>query len=318
MSAHWFPTEAAEGLRGRRVLLTGAGGMLGRAFVEALAPLGDSVQLTALAHEQLDVTDRHAVDRCAALEPDIILHCAGLVIAERCERESDLAHAVHVEGTRNVARLARATGARVFYPQSFLIFDGHEVPAGERTEPRPEHVYGRVKLAAERLLLDGLPGTLVVRLGGFFGGDDRDKNFVGQLTRTFDRLLADGVRSYAVGDRIWQPTYTLDLARNILLLLGRGHDGIYHMSCHGEASFFDVATACVHSLGLDQRIRIVPVDSSAFDAQERARRPHRLVLGTSRLDREGLDRQRPWREALHEYLGRPWFDRLRAPEECRT
>lgn len=314
----WFPTQAREGLRARRILITGADGMLGRAFVEALAPLGDTVRVHPLPRERLDVTDQRAVESCAALEPDIILHCAGLVIADQCEREPALAHSVHVDGTRNVARLARATGARLFFPQSFLVFDGREEVAGEDTEPRPRHVYGEVKLAAERVALETAPGALVVRLAGFFGGDEKDKNFVGQLARTLDRLLAEGVTSYAVGDRVWQPTYTLDLARNILLLLAHRREGIYHMSCRGEASFFDVAAACVRSLGLESRIDIVPVASREFDARELARRPHRLVLGTARLDRERLNRQRPWREALDEYLAREWFDRLRAPRECEA
>ena len=318
MAMNWFPGEVIRGVRNRRILITGADGMLGRAFVEALAPLGEQVCVYALPRAQLDVTDSRAVERCAALEPDIILHCAGLVIADRCEREPALARAVHVDGTRNVARLAHASGARLFFPQSFLIFDGREALAEEDTEPRPPHVYGQVKLEAERVALETAPGALVVRLAGFFGGDDRDKNFVGQLTRTLDRFLAEGVTHYGVGDRVWQPTYTLDLARNILLLLAQRRDGVYHMSCRGEASFFDVAAACVKSLGLESRIEVVPVASHEFDARELARRPHRVVLGTARLDREQLNRQRPWRVALDEYLAREWFDRLRALRECEA
>lgn len=308
--------QAAElaPLRGARIVLTGAGGMLGRAFVEALEPLGDAVRVHAFPHEALDVTDEAAVLRLAALQPTIVLHCGGMSLADRCEREPELARRVHVEGTRHVGRLALASGARVFYPQSVFIFDGSELPVHEGTVPNPPFTYGRVKLEAERYLLSEVEGSLVVRMAGFFGGEERDKNFVGQFTRELERLLAAGETHYAVGDRVWQPTWTLDHARNTLLLLARGRKGIYNMGAKGEATFFDVATACVDALGLASRIAIEPRPAEGFVRQEPARRPARMLTANTRLEREGLDRMRPWRDALREYLARPYFDRLRRTE----
>ena len=298
---------------GKSVLVTGAGGMLGRAFIEALAPLGREVRLRALPRAELDVTDARAVMRCARHRPDFILHCGGMSLADACEREPDLARRVHVDGTVNICRLARETGARVFYPQSVFIFDGGELPVTESTPPSPTLVYGRYKLEAERQLLQSLPDALVVRMAGFFGGDARDKNFVGQFTRKLGSLLAAGRGVCEVGDRSWQPTYTLDHARNTLLLLARGCSGIYHMGAVGEATFVDVARACVEALGLTGRVDILPRPAEQFDRAEPARRPRRMITATLRLDREGLNRQRPWRTALGEYLARPYFDVLRRP-----
>lgn len=298
-------------LVGKSVVVTGADGMLGRAFVEALTPLRGDIQLHAFSCLQLDVTDLDAVLNKASLSADLILHCAGISLADRCEREPERARAVHVDGTRNVGRLARETGARVFYPQSVFIFDGRELPVTEETAPAPTLVYGRVKLEAERHLLATVPGSLVVRMAGFFGGDDKDKNFVGKFTLQLATMLASGPSTCEVGDRVWQPTYTLDHARNVLLLLALGREGIYHMGALGEASFFDVARACLEELGIADRIEVLPCSADQFDQREPARRPKRMVTANLRLDREGLSRQRPWREALAEYLARPYFDALR-------
>lgn len=298
------------GLRGSTILLTGADGMLGRAFTEALRSLGDDVELHALPHEKLDVTDAEAVAQCEQHRPDIILHCAGLVAADRCEREPDLARAVHVGGARNVARLARRCGSKVFFPQSVLVFDGREVPATESTPPRPAHVYGRVKVEAEDHLLAEVPGTLSVRMAGFFGGDEKDKNFVGAFVRQMAGALPDGAE-IDVGDRVWQPTYTLDHARNSLLLLAHGCSGVYNMGALGEAAFFEVARACVEALGLQRHIKVNACSSAPFDEAEAARRPSRMVLANRRLEAEGLCRQRRWDEALREYLARPYFDPVR-------
>lgn len=298
-------------LHDQAILITGADGMLGRAFVEALAPVRDRVRLRALSRYELDVTDQGAVMSEARHRPNLILHCAALSIADECEQQPARARLVHVEGTRNIVRLAVDAGARIFYPQSFLIFDGSELPVTESTTPAPTHVYGRVKLEAEQLVLAEVPGSLVARLAGFFGGDDKDKNFVGKFVRHIDKVIRDGGTTMDVGDRTWQPTYTLDIARNVLLLLALRREGIYNVSALGEATFFDVADACVRELGLSSALSLQPVSSEVFDLAEAARRPKRVVMTNERLVHEGLERQRPWQHALCEYLQRPYFDQFR-------
>lgn len=300
-----------ETLGGLTFLVTGADGMLGRAFVEALAPLGRAVRVHPLTHDQLDVTDVESVLGCVRLRPNVILHCAGLALADRCEQEPALARRVHVGGTENIGRLALQTGARVFYPQSVFIFDGLQLPVTEETLPAPGFVYGQVKLEAERHLLAEVPNTLSVRMAGFFGGDEKDKNFVGKFVRQLEAALGSGIREIEVGDRVWQPTYTLDLARNTLLLIAKKRDGIYHMGSVGEASFFDVARRCVTALDLDEEISIVRCPSTMFDEEEPAHRPTRMVTANARLVAEGLCRQRAWQDSLREYLHRPYFNSIR-------
>lgn len=291
----------AGALSGQRVLITGAAGMLGRAFVEALRDYPCTV--LARSHAELDVTDLDAVK---AERADLVIHCAADVNAERCQGQPEETRRIQVEGTRNVARL----GAKVLYPQSFLIFDGHDLPIHEGTRPNPLSVYGRCKLDAELLLG---PDDLVVRMAGFFGGEEADKNFVGLFTRKLASLLAEGVDSYAVGDRVWQPTWTLDLARNCALLLDENQSGVFTMASHGEASFWDVAQACVEELGLTARITIPKASAAQVARAETAKRPDRAVMDNRRLRQTGLERMRPWRDALADYLARPYFQTLFAP-----
>lgn len=104
-----------------------------------------------------------------------------------------------------------------------------------------------------------------------------------------------------------QRTYTLDHARNALLLIARGASGVYHMCSLGEASFCDLARACLEGVGLAREIEIDRLPAEAFARIEQASRPPRTVIANDRLDHEGLNRQRPWRDALAEYLDRPHF-----------
>jgi dTDP-4-dehydrorhamnose reductase len=297
------------GLAGKTIVITGAGGMLGRAFAEAAAD-HPQARIIALARTELDVTDRRGVMGLAETSPDVVIHCAADVNADRCEANPDACRAVQVGGTRNVIDLCRRTGAVLMYPQSFLIFDGSSLPITEATPPAPLSVYGRCKLEAETAIRDELPRHLVVRMAGFFGGDEADKNFVGKFARHLRTLLREGATSFDVGDRVWQPTYTLDLARNCLALLARGRTGVYGMASHGEASFFDLAQASVEILGLSSRIEIRKVSAAVVTRAEPAKRPARAVIDNVRLRAEGLDMQRGWRQALAEYLARPYFRAL--------
>jgi dTDP-4-dehydrorhamnose reductase len=298
-------------LSSNTVLITGADGMLGRAFTESLAAI-PGCRVIALGRDRLDVTDREAVMGFARTNPEWIVHCAADVNADRCEKNPDACHAVQVGGSENVAALARSCGARVLFPQSFLIFDGCEEPIVEDTRPNPLSVYGRCKFEAETRVLETLgDSALVIRMAGFFGGDEKDKNFVGGFTRHARQLLDQAVDTYDVGDRIWQPTYTLDLAHNSTLLMAASKSGVYNMACHGQASFFELAVACVEELKLTNRLRIQPTSADRVAAvTDTAKRPAAAVMDNRRLRAEGLDLQRPWRHALNEYLRRPWFEAM--------
>tara|TARA_R100000306_G_scaffold18558_2_gene22910 strand:- start:5603 stop:6553 length:951 start_codon:yes stop_codon:yes gene_type:complete len=298
-------------LRDKKIIITGADGMLGRAFEECLVRKAPGANVSCFSRFQLDVTDNNSVLNLTSLDPDIIIHCAGLTNADECTRNPDLAYNVHYRGTKNIIELAQNNSALVIYPQSVFIFDGQELPVTENTKPCPPFVYGKAKLMAEKSLLDELENVLIVRMAGFFGGDDKDKNFVGKFVRSLMDMNKDGRRAIEVGDRIWQPTYTIDLALNTLLLAALEKRGIYHMGALGEATFYEVALACVEFLKLENAIKLLPISSAIFDDDENARRPKRMVTRNDRLDSEGINYQRHWRDALREYLERPYFKNLK-------
>lgn len=293
-----------------KVLVTGAHGMLGRAFSDVISSRHPQLELLALGHDRLDVCDRDQVLALEQQAPAYIVHCAANVNADYCETHPNECERVQVGGTRHVAELARRTGARILYPQSFLIFDGEQQPITEATAPNPLSVYGRCKWQAEQALREQIPGALVVRMAGFFGGESADKNFVGKFVPHVHRLIGEGVRTYAVGERVWQPTYTLDLAANSLELLLGSREGVYTMASHGEASFLALARACVELLGVAHLITIEPAAAEQVARIDTARRPWRAIMDNQRLRAEGLDRQRPWRDALAQYLAGPYFKNM--------
>lgn len=312
-------TTTDTGLALPPILITGADGMLGRALTAAVRQAGHgAAPLLAPGKQQLDVSDAAQLQRlqgefCAGW----IFHCAALVNVEGCAMNPELARKIIVDGTQHVIDFARATGSKIFYPQSFLTYGDCETDIPEHHVQAPLSLYGELKLEAQRLIQAQCPDSLVVIMAGFFGGEDKDKNFVGKIIPGIRQAIDKGDQTFAVGDRVWQPTWTVDLARASLELMRENRSGSYQMACTGEASFFELTQEIVRHLGLDQRIDIVKTSVGAVTQNELGRRPQRAVLSCQRLRDEGHAPLPDWRDSLATYLAQPFFHQYRTQQEAK-
>lgn len=290
--------------------------MLGSAFAQCGGRFG--FEIMAPGSDVLDVRDVAAVNRWASwIEGGLIVHCAASANVEWCARAPGAAREVIVGGTEHVAQLAKDASAGLVFPQSFLIYSGWIDPIPESEPPRPLSVYGQLKAEAEQRALSLIPDALVLRMGGFFGGAARDKNFVGKIIPAMRQAIDEGRSRFEVGTRVWQPTWTYDLAMNTLYLISRGLTGTFQMASQGSATFAQIAEEIAWALGWQDRLEIMPVDAALLAENELARRPDRAEMSCSRLSTLGLNLQRPWRSALLAYLQDPFFDqyRLEVPRE---
>ena len=83
-----------------RILVTGAGGMLGRDIVAAA---GD-VEIVALTHGDLDITDPSATAAAVAgADPDVVINCAAWTDVDGAERDEAAALAINATGPGNLA-----------------------------------------------------------------------------------------------------------------------------------------------------------------------------------------------------------------------
>jgi dTDP-4-dehydrorhamnose reductase len=278
-----------------RWLVTGAGGMLGRDLVSLLETRG--AEVAALRRTDLDITDLAAVR--AALrhwQPDVVVNCAAWTAVDDAEtREAD---ALRVNG-QAVAGLAAACADRgtvLVQPSTDYVFDGQAsqpYPEDGRTAPRT--AYGRSKLAGEHAVL-GQPGLTgyVVRTAWLYGAFG--KSFVGTMIGRA-RGHAD---VQVVDDQRGQPTWTVDVARQIAALAGAAAaPGIYHATSSAETSWFELAQEVYRRLGADPS-RVRPIRSTDLGAA--APRPAYSVLGHAAWARAGLPPIGDWRDALRRAL----------------
>jgi dTDP-4-dehydrorhamnose reductase len=258
-----------------RVLVTGAGGQVGRAL---RAHLPAAVYLDRAA---LDVCDPAAV-RAAFGPGDVVIHAAAKTDVDGCERDPGAAFAANAEAAGHVAE----TGARVIQLSTDYVFDGRsDAPYAEDHPTHPLSVYGRSKLAGERAVL-ARPGNLVVRTSWVYGDG---RNF-------FRAILAAeraGRALRVVDDQRGRPTAAADLARALAHLVSLDVSGVVHVTGDGEpCTWADLAELAVgHPV---ERISTVefgapaPRPRSSLLALDRAR-----ALGVPLAD---------WRDSVTRYL----------------
>ncbi len=294
-----------------RILITGGKGMLGSSFTRIAKQAFQASEILSLGKNELNVADYREVQKVQLeFRPDLILHCAALVNAELCETEPELAKEAIFHGTKNLVDTCDQNNVKFVYPQSFLVYDCKELPITEDTKPNPSFVYGREKYNAEKYVRDNLENHLIVVMAGFFGGFERDKNFVGKIIPTILNKIKERSDTIEIGDRIWQPTFTDDLASNTLLLASRGSSNRYCMSSVGESSFAELATEVINNLGLQDRIRVKTIPSDVLAKSENAKRPFRAVVSNQKSMDEGLSTMRDWKTSLKEYLSSDYFTDL--------
>jgi dTDP-4-dehydrorhamnose reductase len=270
-----------------KYLITGASGMLGHDLRAALADR----DVTALGRTDLDVTDLAAV-RDAAAGHDVIINAAAYTKVDDAESNEAAAHAVNAVGPRNLAIAAAANAARLVQVSTDYVFNGGATRAYAEDEPLdPISAYGRTKADGERFALAEHPdGTFIVRAAWLYGA--HGPNFA----KTMLRLAASHDTVSVVDDQRGQPTWTADLARQIVLLLDSDAPvGVYHGTNSGQATWFDFARAVFSASGLNPD-RVTPTDSSNFVRP--APRPSFSVLGHEAWHAVGLRPMRDWREAL--------------------
>ncbi len=235
-----------------RIVVTGAGGQVGRA-VQAVAPeLG--VEIVPLTSADLDVADARAVlTTLPELQPDCIIHAAAMTDTDGCETQAERAYAINALGTGYVAEAARQIGCPLIAVSTNYVFSGErDAPYDEFDAPDPRSVYARSKYAGELAATRTGAHLLVVRTSMVYA--ETGRNFL----RTMLALAERGTPLKVVADQWGQPTYATDLARGLLALAANPLPGTYHLTNAGRASWADWALAAWEIAGLTVEASRVP------------------------------------------------------------
>jgi dTDP-4-dehydrorhamnose reductase len=281
----------------KKILITGAGGLVGRASVEHCRASGDEV--VAYDRGSLDIGDAPKVEEVISCEsPDAVINCAAWTDVDGCEGDPAKAERVNAAGPENLARSCRRVNAALLTISTDYVFDGaKEGFYTQRDDPRPLSVYGRFKLEGERRPQLAYARTIVVRTGYIFGPGGR--NFLSTLV---DRVKG-GEKLKAIRDCWGTPTYARDLAVRLRELVELDLPGVFHVVSSGEgASFETFAREALKLVDCEPGL----VESVSMDSLTRpAPRPRNSKLKCLLSPALGLPPLPHWHEGLAHYLSNP-------------
>jgi dTDP-4-dehydrorhamnose reductase len=278
------------------VVVIGAPGGLGSDCTKAFA--GDGA--VGLGHGDLEISDRSAI--AAMLDrhrPRVVVNTAAFHNVPRCETEPETAYRINAIAPRWLAAECGTRGARLVHVSTDYVFDGAKgSPYVESDRPNPLNVYAQSKLAGEYAVLSTDGGHQVVRSSGLYGlRPCRAKG--GNFIDTMYKIAKEKPEVRVVQDEVLTPTFTADLAAQIRLLAFEGPPGLYHATNQGQCSWYEFARAIFEFGKLATPLN--PTSVKEFAAP--VKRPFYSVLDNAALRALGLDRMRPWSEALADYMG---------------
>jgi dTDP-4-dehydrorhamnose reductase len=279
-----------------RVLVTGAGGLLGSAIVEEF---GRDHDVHAAAHSALDITDADAVRAAvAAIRPDTIINCAAYNDVDGAESHAVEALRLNALAVRALAVAARDVGATLVHYSTDFVFDGKASrPYVEDDPVNPRSTYAASKLLGEWFAADA-PRHYVLRVESLYGGPGLAAGARrGSLDTLVSRMIAGETVPVFV-DRTVTTSFTPDIAAATRGALERRlPSGVYHCVNEGPVSWRDVASEAAGHLGLELKMRDLTLEM----LNAAAARPRYSALSPARLASFGVVMP-PWRDALLRHL----------------
>lgn len=296
-----------------KVLVTGVAGQLGYDVINELNKRGITAigidirnedELVNIAkwneYVQLDITDKNQVDEVVSnIKPDAIIHCAAWTNVDGAEDENSkhVVKKVNVDGTDNLVKAAKKSGAKFLYISTDYVFDGQgETPwQPDDKNCAPQNYYGETKLQGELAVSSQLEKYFIVRIAWVFGKNG--KNFI----KTMLMLADKGYKELkVVDDQIGTPTYTFDLARLLVDMIQTEKYGYYHATNEGGyISWADFAIEIFKQANKNVKVNRVTTEEYGVSI---AKRPFNSRLDKTKLVENGFIPLPDWKDALSRYL----------------
>ena len=276
------------------ILITGANGQLGNEMrliakgTEDRYIFTDVSQVEGVETEYLDITDLEAV-RTAVAEYGVraIVNCAAYTNVDAAETNISLAEKLNADAPHNLAVAMKEVGGLLVHVSTDYVFgaEPYNTPCKEDQTGTPTGVYGLTKLHGEQKVMATGCNHVIIRTAWLYS--EFGKNFC----KTMMNLTATKPELKVVFDQVGTPTYALDLARAIEVVLTDfatcqqessvyPNTGIYHYSNEGVCSWYDFTKMIAEYNGTTE-CNVQPCHSDEFPSP--VKRPSYSVLDKTKI-----------------------------------
>lgn len=280
-----------------RILITGANGMLAKAFRRRFAPL--NLNITFADRQTADISDKSACTRLfEQVRPTLLINCAAYTKVDQAEKEPDLANAINGDAVGHLARLCQQFKTMLVHYSTDYVFDGtvrRPLLPGDPIGPLSQ--YGKSKLLGEQLLQKNAPPRwLLIRTAWLYGPDGPC------FPATMLKIAREGKPLKVINDQHGSPTFTFDLVDATLELIHReAPSGIWHLTNSAETTWFEFTRAILDEFGLQTVLTPITSQEWKLLKPDSAIRPEYSVLDLSGYEAFTRQPMPHWKEALHRY-----------------
>lgn len=268
-----------------RILVTGKNGQLGRSIQSIILNSSESANFVFVGRDELDLSDHNMITNYFKDKSfDAIINCAAYTQVDKAEEEQSLANQINHLAVSQLAQITKKLRANLIHVSTDYVFDGeNNQPYIESSKTNPINVYGKTKLAGEKVVKEILPtDAIIIRSSWIYS--EFGKNFVKSILR----LGKDRNEINVVFDQVGTPTYAKDLADTILSILKllklkkNKKTQIYHYSNIGKTSWYEFAKEILKEAQLECKVNPVLSNYNL----NLAKRPKNSLMNKSKIIKE--------------------------------
>ena len=269
----------------KKVLITGANGLLGQKLVYGLKSRNDIALLatamgqnrlidqTNYSFQSLDITNEKEVNQTIKqFSPHVIINCAAMTNVDACELNQKQCWDVNVNGVKHLANAVAKLGTHFIHLSTDFVFDGEDGPYNENDIPNPLHYYAKSKLESEKIVKESCVNWSIARTIIIYGITDNMSR--SNLVLWAKGEIAKGNTINVVNDQFRSPTLAEDLAKGCISIMDKNAHGLFHLSGPTRYSILEMVYMVADFYNLDKSL-INPVSSKSLN--QPAKRP--LVTG---------------------------------------
>ena len=273
------------------VLVTGANGQLGSA-IKSIAKNEAFLRFTFCTSGELNITDSDSVANFFRSNTyDYCINCAAYTNVDAAEEHFVKANAINGLGVKNLALACKDSQTKLIHISTDFVFSGKQsVPYTESDIAEPSSAYGLSKYRGEQEISKNLTEYYIIRTSWLYS------EFGHNFMKSMLKFAKERDSLSVVFDQIGSPTYAVDLARFVLLLIQKDTAafGVYHYSNEGVASWYDFAKAIFEEANID--IELKPIRTAEYPLP--AKRPSYSVMDKAKVKANFKLRIPHWRDSL--------------------
>lgn len=281
-----------------KILVTGANGMLAK---EVKEKFGQENEIIATDVAELDITNEKAVmDYIVNLKPEYIINCAAYTAVDKAEENYELADKINGDGPANLAKAAKAVGAKLVHISTDYVFGGDLDVSKDYKEDdakAPVTAYGKTKLRGEQGIEENMDEYYIFRTAWLYGVGGN--NFV----KTMTKLGSTRDEINVVADQHGSPTYAKDLTEIIYQAIKKNIPfGIYNATNEGYTTWYEFTKEILAEQGIECKVN--PVTTEEYIEMMKitqAKRPFNSQMSKAKLETCGI-KVPNWKDGLKRYL----------------